>query len=459
MANLLVESGHTVTYMSTNIPKSLHPNIQKRDLPVCTEAMNNLTRRGDSESTTWRGILHKLDSFFKACDRWYEEDNVRLLLQTEEKFDLFVTSGLFETCALGLAHHLGIKSTIVQMPGPILTPYLIHEMGLPLYSSSVFIDAFTPRESTAVKTSITARAHNLAKRFLLDTLYYSFMGWYSEPAVYKHIPSYPGYRETYKSVKLMLMHFHSHPLIDGPIPMGPGVVPIGGAVCRPYKTTNMSPDLIEFVDSATGGVIYISFGSLESDGAPEEQSKLLEVFRNLPYKVVWKQGNVVENLPNNVKVVSWLDQMSLLQHPNMKLFITHGGYASKIEALCAGLPLLVVPRMALDQFHTAQRIADTGLGAQIPDLDNTPASEILAKILDITGNAAYSERVKQVSKELHQTKITDGQVLGYLEAAIAGNAFLPGYQPWYQYFYLDIIAVPLVTVYCVKLLFTKCFKR
>ena len=456
VANLLADNGHNITYMSTNIPRSsLRPTIRILDLPKCTAAINSLTNPPANETKSATSVLYKIDFFFRACERWYTEESVQGLMQSGEKFDLFVTSGLFETCALGLANHLGIENAIIQMPGAILTPYLIHEMGLPLYSSSTDIHVLTIRESSEVKSSITARVTNIAKRFLVDVLYYGFMGWYSEPTVYKNIANYPGYRETYKTVKLMLMHYHHHPLIDTPTPLGPGVLPLAGTLCKPYNPQDISPDLLEFLDSATEGVVFLSFGSIQKDGDHEEQNKLIEVFKGMPYKVVWKQNKAIDDIPDNVKLVTWVGQMSLLQHPNIKLFITHGGYASKTEALCAGVPLLVVPRFAVDQFYTAQRITDSGLGGQIPKLEITTAPEMLAQVLEIIENPAYSLRAQHVKEQMLQTRTSDEQVMGYIGAAVSGHGFLPGRQPWYEFLYLDIIAVPLLTVLCVRMLYRK----
>ena len=458
LSNLLSQHGHSVTYLSTNIPSSLQLQeiIEKRDLPTCTHVMNNLG--GDQEDGI-KKVFRTIDTLLRACERWYDEPNVKHLLETKKTYDVMITFGLFDSCSLALAAHLGINSTIIHMSFPALMPNHVTMLGLPLYSSSVDINDILIRDHELVKNSVIARAKNLVKRLFFEVLYTSLTNWYIEPVIKKNIPGYGGYYKSYETVKLVTMHTHPHPGIDGPTPFGPGVLPLGGSLCTQYNSTELSesPGLTEFIDSATEGFIYVSFGSVQQDVSREEQEKWVETFRDLPYKVVWKQGDSVENLPENTRTFTWLAQMSLLQHPNIRLFITHGGYASKVEATCAGVPLLVVPKFAADQFYTAERITKLGLGEQIVDIEASAASEIRSKILQITGDGSYHENMKSVMRQLHLTKLTDNQVLGYIEGVVGGHSFLPGYQPWYQYFYLDIVLVPVFTLLVTKYLYRRFF--
>lgn len=61
-------------------------------------------------------------------------------------------------------------------------------------------------------------------------------------------------------------------------------------------------------------------------------------------------------------------------HPNVKLFITHGGLLSSIEALYFGIPLVGIPVFG-DQPMNMARAVKSGYGIKV-DLD-TISEEIL----------------------------------------------------------------------------------
>lgn len=277
-----------------------------------------------------------MDASLSGCERFYNEPNVKNLMKSGRKFDLFLTfSAYYDICALGLGHHLGVRHSVLHVSAPYIFPLHISHLGLPLAASSVKVDdiLLKGKDHGEVAASLAARAWNLLQRHLYTALHKAAVGWYLEPVLYSHLPHYPGYTETYKSVKLVMMNMHHHPLVDGPTPFGPGVLALGGALCRGFNKNEMESyeGLAKFTDTATQGFIFMSFGSLQMDLPPEEQLKWLAVFAGLPYKVVWKQSKVPGAVASNVRFFSWLPQQSLLQHSNFKLFITHGGHASKTE--------------------------------------------------------------------------------------------------------------------------------
>jgi hypothetical protein len=283
------------------------------------------------------------------------------------------------------------------------------------------------------------------------------LNWYIEPTLYDKIPGYPGYKETYKTVKLMLMNIHYHPLVDGPSPLGPGVLALGGSLCTEYNEEEVASyeGLAEFIDDAKNGFIFMSFGSVQMDIPVIEQRKWLKVFEGLPYQVIWKQ-NQIKDLPPNVKLFNWLPQQSILQHPNFKLFISHGGHASETELACAGKPMLVVPQFAKDQFYNAQRTAEIGIGDNVLDLTGTPVEVIQEKIRNLT-DGRYDVVRRAVRRQMLATKLTREQILGHLDAVVSGNKFLPGYQPWYEYFYLDVLFPPILLI--LGIIFLKIWRK
>lgn len=135
-------------------------------------------------------------------------------------------------------------------------------------------------------------------------------------------------------------------------------------------------------------MIYFSLGSNVKSVhiAKEKRKVIMEVFSELPYKVLWKfENDELENKPDNVKINKWLPQQDLLGHPNIKLFITQAGLQSTEEAIVNNVPLLGMPFIA-DQFAIAKRYVTLGIGKYL-DFRALTKKSFKKSILEITENS------------------------------------------------------------------------
>lgn len=132
------------------------------------------------------------------------------------------------------------------------------------------------------------------------------------------------------------------------------------------------------------GVVYFSFGSnikITNLGA-EKMNIIRTTLATLPYKVLLKfEDDSMSDKPDNVKISKWLPQQDVLGHPNVKLFITHGGLQSLEESIENKVPLLIIPFLN-DQFAIAKRLTKLGIGLHL-DYNTLSSSEFKAAILDI----------------------------------------------------------------------------
>ncbi|KAG0726462.1 UDP-glucuronosyltransferase 2B17 [Chionoecetes opilio] len=124
-------------------------------------------------------------------------------------------------------------------------------------------------------------------------------------------------------------------------------------------------DLQQWISEAgTPGFILFSLGTVvKSSTMPEKYKKVLvDVFESLEQRVLWKWDDVtMDGLPSNVRLSKWLPQQDILAHPELRLFITHGGLFSTQEASYHGVSILGIP-ISIDQHHNMRMVQQEGWG-------------------------------------------------------------------------------------------------
>ena len=79
----------------------------------------------------------------------------------------------------------------------------------------------------------------------------------------------------------------------------------------------------------------------------------------------------------------------------MKLFITHGGYNSLLEACNSAVPILMMP-LFLDQHGNARRAERYGIGLSIDKMDLSVES-VVSAIKEMLKNDKYSLLLEVIS--------------------------------------------------------------
>lgn len=212
-------------------------------------------------------------------------------------------------------------------------------------------------------------------------------------------------------------------------------------------------DLKDFMDNAKEGVVYVSFGSQLRFSELEKKKVeiFVETFKRIKMSVLWKVDVTIPDLPKNVKTSSWVPQQDLLGHPNLKVFVTHGGLGSLQEAIYHKAVLVGIP-FSIDQRPNLLRAAKHGY-ASVLEFDTLTADEFTKAI-----NEGMKDDKMRSSLERIHNLYTDSQQRPVDTAAWwteyvcrhKGARILQSAQfedaPWYQYHHVDIIVFLVVVI-------------
>jgi glucuronosyltransferase len=276
--------------------------------------------------------------------------------------------------------------------------------------------------------------------------------------------------EMYKSSAIIFLN--NHVSSSSPRPYLPNMIEIGGIHVKDAKS--LPKDIQNFLDSAKDGAILFSMGSIIQavQWPVEKREAFIKAFGKLKQKVIWKYENdTLPNKPDNVMISPWIPQRDILAHPNIKLFITHGGLLGTTEAVVEGIPVLGIPVLGDQMMNMAKAVTqEYGLKVDLKELSEQKLTEALAELL---ANPKYSENVKALSKHYvdRPMKIQD-QVVYWVEYALrhkgAHHLRASGINMNFIQFhlvdvYLILSLIGLVIVFInylmLKLILKKLFKR
>ncbi|XP_049803689.1 UDP-glucosyltransferase 2-like [Schistocerca nitens] len=215
------------------------------------------------------------------------------------------------------------------------------------------------------------------------------------------------------------------------------------------KTRNIQ----DFLDGADHGVVYCSLGSnVRTIDLPLEKIEaLVEAFRELPQRLVWKwENDSLPSQPDNVMVGKWLPQQSIMDHPEVRLFISQGGLHSLTEATYHAVPLLIIPFFG-DQPHTAAEVQQAEIGVR-PLFKDLSKDSPLNSIRTVLGDTKYADSMKRLSAVFREHRAD------FLERAVWWVEYVIRHRGaphlrsaalhlhWWQLLLLDVVAFLLVGV-------------
>lgn len=119
-------------------------------------------------------------------------------------------------------------------------------------------------------------------------------------------------------------------------------------------------------------LVYVTFGSMAGDLGffPRLYQAAIDALAPLPVRILVTTGHGGEpdelgDLPRNVHVERWVAQKHILSQA--AAVVCHGGFGTTLGALAAGVPPVILPLFATDQWQLGHRVAQIGAGIALPE--------------------------------------------------------------------------------------------
>jgi MGT family glycosyltransferase len=147
-------------------------------------------------------------------------------------------------------------------------------------------------------------------------------------------------------------------------------------------------------------LVYCSLGSLQGD-RPELFAAMTEACAELGARAVVAHGGLLdaaaaERLPGDPIVGAYWPQPALL--PRCAAAILHGGFNTVLDALGAGVPMVVAP-LAFEQPATAARVARSGAGLAVGRPNRSRLRNALGQVLT---QSRYRDAARRMAAELNR---------------------------------------------------------
>ncbi|KAL1491841.1 hypothetical protein ABEB36_012376 [Hypothenemus hampei] len=445
----LLAAGHDVTMITTLPMKDVPKGGTYREILIegSEEYFQHMMATNNLFEVDKSGLISMLitmtNSFQDLLKLTFNNSKVQQLINSNEMFDAVIVEQFASDPLKIFAHIYGCPLIILNSIGPnSVVNNLVGNPSPISYAGHLFIGDFSK------DLSLINRAKNLFFHISEYLVFTFFMLPHDDALMHEFFPYAPPLSELYNNVSLILLN--SHTSLYPALPLVPNMVEIGGYFIDPSK--KLPKDLQEFLDNSPEGVIYFSLGSnLKSKDLPSEQKQwILSVLGNLKEKVLWKFEEDLPGKPKNVFIKKWLPQQDVLAHPNIKLFITHGGLLSTTETIYHGVPILAIPVFG-DQSANADRAVSSGYGLKLkyntPEFTKENFEESLNELLH---NPKYRENAKFRQKLYHDRPEEPMKTAIYwIEYTIrhrgAPHLTVAGAKlPWYKYFMVDVFVVILL---------------
>ncbi|XP_017046366.1 UDP-glycosyltransferase UGT5 isoform X2 [Drosophila ficusphila] len=444
LVRALVDRGHKVTMVSpAGLPADIQ-GVRHIRVPMLNKNMQDFL---DNENlleffgSKWQEGIMTAKALYDVSYAILSADGVKKIMQDKsERFDMIMMEASHLDALYGLAEFYNATLVgVACMNANWNVDYLAGNS-----APSVF-EPISPM-GYALDDSLISRWHNwiyITEEKLLENLVYRP----AQARVFKKFFGYSAEKMVQLRKRFSVILVNSHFSMGGVRANVPNIIEVGGLhLSEPSEPC--SAELKRFLDEAEHGVIYLSMGQdvLVKYLPDNMQKPLLEAFARLKQRVVWRSElSLGANKSEKFFIIENAPQRQLLSHPNVRLFITHGGKLSVMEAIDSGVPMLGLP-LFYDQFPSLHRAHLTGT-TEVLDANALDADILTKTIKKILGNPRYAIKAKEMSKTFRDRPMSP------LETAIWWTEYALRH-PNTEHMRLNEEEIPIIRYYRLDSIFT-----
>jgi glycosyltransferase len=148
----------------------------------------------------------------------------------------------------------------------------------------------------------------------------------------------------------------------------------------------------------------VTFGSVAASIGffPDFYRAVLVALADLPVRVLLTLGEAgdpaqLQPLPSNVHVERWWPQEVVMAHA--AAMVTHGGFGTTLLGLTAGIPMVLAPLFAFDQFANARRVQAVGAGIAVEDAPAAPG-QVRDALERVLADDTYRTAARRTADEM-----------------------------------------------------------
>ncbi|KAM3377535.1 7-deoxyloganetin glucosyltransferase [Capsicum galapagoense] len=153
---------------------------------------------------------------------------------------------------------------------------------------------------------------------------------------------------------------------------------------------------VEWLDTKEpNSVVYVNFGSITvmnydeftemAWGLANSKKQFLWIIR--PDLITGDAVNLPEDFLSEIKdrgmIASWCPQEKVLKHHAIGGFLTHSGWNSMLESVCAGVPVICWPFFAEQQTNCRYSCIEWEMGMEIIDLKRREVEILVRELMDV----------------------------------------------------------------------------